>query len=55
MSNAGSALMGIGRASGENRCAAAQQAINRLLEVSIDEQTWHTFNVIGGTDFDARN
>ena len=38
MSNAGSALMGIGRASGENRAIqAAQQAIESpLLEISID-------------------
>jgi cell division protein FtsZ len=38
MKDAGSALMGIGRASGENRAAiAAQQAIESpLLEVSID-------------------
>ena len=38
MANAGSALMGIGRASGEDRAAkAAQQAIESpLIEVSID-------------------
>lgn len=38
MSNAGSALMGIGRASGDDRAAqAAQQAIESpLIEVSID-------------------
>jgi cell division protein FtsZ len=50
MSNAGSALMGIGRASGENRAIqAAQQAIESpLLEVSIDGARGVLFNVIGG-------
>jgi cell division protein FtsZ len=52
MSNAGSALMGIGRASGENRAIeAAQQAISSpLLEVSIDGARGILFNVIGGQD-----
>lgn len=52
MSNAGSALMGIGRASGENRAVeAAQQAISSpLLEVSIDGARGILFNVIGGSD-----
>ena len=52
MSNAGSALMGIGRASGENRAIqAAQQAIESpLLEVSIDGARGILFNVIGGQD-----
>lgn len=52
MSNAGSALMGIGRASGENRAIqAAQQAIESpLLEVSIDGARGILFNVIGGHD-----
>lgn len=52
MSNAGSALMGIGRASGENRALqAAQQAIDSpLLEVSIDGARGVLFNVIGGQD-----
>lgn len=52
MSNAGSALMGIGRASGENRAvSAAQQAIESpLLEVSIDGARGILFNVIGGND-----
>lgn len=52
MSNAGSALMGIGRASGENRAIqAAQQAIESpLLEVSIDGARGVLFNVIGGND-----
>lgn len=52
MANAGSALMGIGRASGENRAVeAAQQAISSpLLEVSIDGARGILFNVIGGLD-----
>jgi cell division protein FtsZ len=52
MSNAGSALMGIGRAGGENRAIqAAQQAIESpLLEVSIDGARGILFNVIGGND-----
>jgi cell division protein FtsZ len=52
MSNAGSALMGIGRAAGENRAIqAAQQAIESpLLEVSIDGARGILFNVIGGND-----
>jgi cell division protein FtsZ len=52
MSNAGSALMGIGRSSGDNRAVeAAQQAIESpLLEVSIDGARGILFNVIGGND-----
>jgi cell division protein FtsZ len=52
MQNAGSALMGIGRASGEDRAVkAAQQAIESpLLEVSIDGARGILFNVIGGED-----
>lgn len=52
MSNAGSALMGIGRASGENRAVqAAQQAVESpLLEVSIDGARGILFNIIGGSD-----
>lgn len=52
MSKAGSALMGIGRAAGENRAVtAAQQAIESpLLEVSIDGARGILFNVIGGDD-----
>lgn len=52
MSSAGSALMGIGRASGEDRAIkAAQQAIESpLLEVSIDGARGILFNVIGGND-----
>lgn len=52
MSHAGSALMGIGRASGEDRAThAAQQAIESpLLDVSIDGARGILFNVIGGSD-----
>jgi len=52
MSNAGSALMGIGRASGDNRASqAAQQAIESpLIEVSIDGARGVLFNVTGGYD-----
>lgn len=52
MSNAGSALMGIGRSSGENRAVqAAQQAVESpLLEVSIDGARGILFNIIGGND-----
>jgi len=52
MKDAGSALMGIGRASGENRAIdAAKQAIESpLLEVSIDGARGVLFNVIGGND-----
>lgn len=52
MSNAGSALMGIGRAAGEDRAIqAAQQAIESpLIEVSIDGARGVLFNVCGGYD-----
>jgi len=52
MSNAGSALMGIGRSSGENRAieAAKQATESPLLEVSIDGARGVLFNVIGGSD-----
>ena len=52
MKDAGSALMGIGRASGENRAVlAAQQAIESpLLEVSIDGARGVLFNITGGYD-----
>ena len=52
MSHAGSALMGIGRATGEERAAlAAQQAIESpLLEVSIEGAKGVLFNVTGGYD-----
>jgi cell division protein FtsZ len=52
MVNSGSALMGIGRASGEDRALeAAKMAINSpLLEVSIDGAKGVLFNVSGGID-----
>ncbi len=52
MANSGSALMGIGRASGEDRAVeAAKMAINSpLLEVSIDGAKGVLFNVSGNTD-----
>lgn len=52
MKNAGSALMGIGQGTGENRAVlAAQQAIESpLLEVSIDGARGVVFNITGGND-----
>jgi len=52
MQDAGSALMGIGRASGENRATeAARQAINSpLLEISIEGAKGVLFNVTGADD-----
>jgi len=52
MENAGSALMGIGNASGENRAIeAAKQAIaSPLLELSIDGAKGILFTVTGGVD-----
>ncbi len=50
MSSAGSALMGIGRASGENRAIeAARQAIDSpLLELNIEGAKGVLFNITGG-------
>ena len=52
MANSGSALMGIGRATGEDRAIeAAKTAINSpLLEISIDGARGVLFNVSGGMD-----
>lgn len=52
MSSAGSALMGIGVAGGENRAAAAaRMAIaSPLLEVSIEGAKGVLFNIVGGAD-----
>jgi len=52
MSNAGSALMGIGMASGENKAIdAAKDAINsNLLDMSIDGARGIVFTITGGTD-----
>jgi cell division protein FtsZ len=51
MENAGTALMGIGTASGENRAAAAaHNAINSpLLELAIDGAKGVLFNITGGS------
>ncbi|MCL4389908.1 MAG: cell division protein FtsZ [Patescibacteria group bacterium] len=52
MANAGSALMGIGIGTGENRAgSAARQAISSpLLELTIDGAKGVLFNIIGGPD-----
>lgn len=52
MQNSGSALMGIGRATGDNRAVeAAKQAIaSPLLEVSIDGAKGILFTIAGGPD-----
>lgn len=52
MTNAGSALMGIGEAGGEARAeTAARQAIaSHLLEVSIEGAKGVLFNIVGGPD-----
>lgn len=52
MESSGSALMGIGRATGENRAVeAAKQAIaSPLLEVAIDGAKGILFTITGGTD-----
>ena len=52
MQNSGTALMGIGRGSGENRAIeAAKMAIDSpLLELSIDGATGVLFNITGGKD-----
>ncbi|MBI2624274.1 cell division protein FtsZ [Candidatus Parcubacteria bacterium] len=52
MQNTGSALMGVGRAMGEDRAVqAAQAAINSpLLDISIDGARGVLFNVTGGSD-----
>lgn len=52
MKNAGSALMGIGYGSGENRATeAARSAIDSpLLELSIAWAKWLLFNITWGTD-----
>ncbi len=52
MQDAGTALMGIGHASGENRAAeAAKAAVNSpLLELTIDGAKGVLFNITGGRD-----
>lgn len=52
MENTGTSLMGIGKASGDNRAAdAARQAINSpLLDISINGAKGVLFNISGGPD-----
>ncbi|HVX92551.1 MAG TPA: cell division protein FtsZ, partial [Candidatus Dojkabacteria bacterium] len=52
MQNAGTALMGIGSASGENRAEEAARAAttNPLLELSIEGATGVLYNITGGVD-----
>lgn len=52
MKDAGSALMGIGRASGDNRAIEAAKAAidNPLLDISIDGAKGILFNITGGPD-----
>ena len=52
MSNAGSALMGIGTGIGENRAQAAARAAiaSPLLEISMDGARGVLFNIVGGYD-----
>jgi len=52
MTDAGSALMGIGSASGENRAAEAARAAvsSPLLEASIEGATGILLNITGGSD-----
>jgi cell division protein FtsZ len=52
MSDAGSALMGIGSASGENRAAEAARAAvsSPLLEASVEGATGILLNITGGPD-----
>ncbi len=52
MTDAGSTLMGVGTASGENRAATAARAAiaSPLLDASIDGARGVLFNITGGTD-----
>ncbi len=52
MKDAGSALMGIGKASGDNRAIEAAKAVinSPLLELSIEGAKGVLFNISGGTD-----
>lgn len=52
MKDAGSALMGIGRATGDNRAIEAARAAidNPLLDISIDGAKGILFNITGGPD-----
>ena len=52
MQDAGTALMGIGRATGENRAekAAREATSSPLLDLSIEGATGVLYNIIGGSD-----
>lgn len=52
MTNAGTSLMGMGRASGDKRAelAARQAAMSPLLDMSIQGAKGVLFNIVGGTD-----
>lgn len=52
MTDAGSALLGVGKAGGESRAETAAKAAitSPLLEVSINGATGILFNIVGGTD-----
>jgi len=52
MTSAGSALMGIGEGSGEDKATAAARAAvtSPLLEVSVDGATGILLNIVGGSD-----
>ncbi len=52
MANAGSALMGVGEAEGENKASEAVQAAiySPLLEVSVDGARGILINIVGGAD-----
>ena len=56
MKNAGSALMGIGIGTGEDRAKIAAQAAitSPLLDISIDGATGILFNITGGQDMSMR-
>lgn len=56
MSNAGTSLMGIGRAKGEGRAeeAARMATQSPLLDMSIEGATGVLFNVIGGVDMSMK-
>ncbi|MBI2414692.1 cell division protein FtsZ [candidate division WWE3 bacterium] len=56
MKNAGSALMGIGIGTGENRAVTAARAAisSPLLEVDIEGATGILFNIVGGIDMSMR-
>ena len=56
MTNAGTALMGLGRAKGENRAEEAARIAtnNPLLDLSIEGATGVLFSITGGSDLSMR-